>query len=170
MTAQRREIGSWKTVKLSLSMPRRHKGGAKVWLHSFLTSALQDDEWSTSRPCRFTPQKKKIRYPLNRRLGGPYNFWTFCNREKLVRTWKKAVVAQFRYYPHICLEDLSKTTKNVSQDRCPGTSSSSQKALSLVGIATYKRFELTDTRNKCDWNKRCRQYRPERVKEQWQNG
>jgi hypothetical protein len=30
-------------------------GGADVWIHIFLTSALVGGEWSTSRPGRFTP-------------------------------------------------------------------------------------------------------------------
>lgn len=34
----------------------------------------------------------------------------------------------------------------------PGTSNTSNEALSLVGTATYTRFELKDTRNKGDWN------------------
>jgi len=38
----------------SLSTPRRRKGAAEVQLHSFLTSALDTDEWSTSRPGHFT--------------------------------------------------------------------------------------------------------------------
>jgi hypothetical protein len=29
--------------------------GMEVYLHSFLTLALDGDEWSASRPCRFTP-------------------------------------------------------------------------------------------------------------------
>jgi len=39
----------------SLSAPRRRIGAAEVQLHSFLTSALDTDEWSTSRPGHFTP-------------------------------------------------------------------------------------------------------------------
>jgi hypothetical protein len=30
-------------------------GGVHVEIHIFLTSALAGDEWSASRPCRFTP-------------------------------------------------------------------------------------------------------------------
>jgi hypothetical protein len=30
-------------------------GGTDVWIHIFLTSALNRGEWSASRPCRFTP-------------------------------------------------------------------------------------------------------------------
>jgi hypothetical protein len=45
-----------------------------VWLHAFLTSTLDGDEWSASRPGRFTPpQEKSHWYPLDRRVGGPQN-------------------------------------------------------------------------------------------------
>jgi hypothetical protein len=37
----------------------------------FLTSTLDDREWSASRPCRFTKGGKNPRYPPDRRLGGP---------------------------------------------------------------------------------------------------
>jgi hypothetical protein len=37
----------------------------------FLTSALDGDEWSASRPGRFTLRGNCPRYPLDRRLGGP---------------------------------------------------------------------------------------------------
>jgi hypothetical protein len=38
--------------------------GEEVYLHVFLTSALNDGEWSTSRPGRFTPGIKTSRYLL----------------------------------------------------------------------------------------------------------
>jgi hypothetical protein len=41
-------------------------GGVEVWFHAFLTSALNGDQKSASRPDRFTPG-----YPLYRRLGEP---------------------------------------------------------------------------------------------------
>jgi hypothetical protein len=44
-------------------------GGIEVQLHSFLTSALDGGEWSTSRLGRFTPGKE-CQYPSSRRLGG----------------------------------------------------------------------------------------------------
>jgi hypothetical protein len=40
------------------------KGGAEVYLHSFLTSELR--EWLKSRPGRFTPRKN----PGTHRIGG----------------------------------------------------------------------------------------------------
>jgi hypothetical protein len=45
-------------------------GVAIVELHSFFTSALNGSEWSASRPGRST-SRKVIRYPINRRMGGP---------------------------------------------------------------------------------------------------
>jgi len=41
-------------VTLLLSAPRTHIGGAEVWLHSFLTSALYGGELLPSSPGRFT--------------------------------------------------------------------------------------------------------------------
>jgi hypothetical protein len=38
-----------------------------VYIHIFLTSALVGDEWSASRPCRFTPRK---RAPGTHLIGG----------------------------------------------------------------------------------------------------
>jgi hypothetical protein len=41
--------------------------GVEVWLHAFLTSALDGDERSASRPGRFTPTE---RAPGNHWIGG----------------------------------------------------------------------------------------------------
>jgi hypothetical protein len=52
----------------------RHKGILGEWRYSSthsLTSALYRGEWSTSRPCRFTPRGKNPWYPLDMRLGVP---------------------------------------------------------------------------------------------------
>jgi len=54
------------TVKIFLSSPRRHTGGAEVWLHSFLTSALDGSEWS-----RHIPQDRTPWYPLKSRQDTP---------------------------------------------------------------------------------------------------
>ena len=43
-------------------------GGVDAYLHSFLTYALDRDEWSTLRPARFTPGIEP-RYPLGPRPG-----------------------------------------------------------------------------------------------------
>ena len=45
-------------AKVHVSTQRRHKGAAKVQLHSFFTTALDGGEWSVSRPDRFTPGEK----------------------------------------------------------------------------------------------------------------
>jgi len=42
--------------------------GVEAWFHSFLTSALDGDEWLASRTGRFAPGKEP-RYSFNRRLG-----------------------------------------------------------------------------------------------------
>ena len=41
-----------------------------VQLHSFITSALDGGEWSTSSPGRFTPGERNL-CTLNRSLSGP---------------------------------------------------------------------------------------------------
>jgi hypothetical protein len=51
-------------VKLSLRLTKHHAmkayWGAEVWLHAFLTSALDGGEWSASRPVRFTPRERAL--------------------------------------------------------------------------------------------------------------
>jgi hypothetical protein len=66
-----------KFVKLSLccSFNRApcHEGVLGEWKYSFthsLISALDEGEWSASRPGRFTPGKEPL-VPLNRSLGRP---------------------------------------------------------------------------------------------------
>ena len=44
-------------VKVPLSMPRKYTGGTEVYVHSFLTSALDWSTCSTWRPGRLTLQK-----------------------------------------------------------------------------------------------------------------
>jgi hypothetical protein len=34
--------------------------GAEVWIHAFLTSALDGGEWTVSRPGRFTPGNEPL--------------------------------------------------------------------------------------------------------------
>jgi hypothetical protein len=43
--------------------------GVEAWLHTLLSSALDEGEWSLSRPDRFTPRGMKPRYPWDERLG-----------------------------------------------------------------------------------------------------
>ena len=56
-------------VKLPLCSPWRQARGAEVWLHSFLTSALDGAEFSASH-LGHLPQEKYTWSPLNRRLVG----------------------------------------------------------------------------------------------------
>jgi len=51
-------------------MPFRHKGGAEVQLHSFLTLATKWRGVVNSMSQPLYPQGR-IPYPLNKRLGGP---------------------------------------------------------------------------------------------------
>jgi hypothetical protein len=48
--------------------------GVRECSFSFLSSTLDGGEWSASRPGRALPQRKDPRYPLDRRLGGPYSW------------------------------------------------------------------------------------------------
>ena len=56
--------------------------GVKVWLHSFLTLALDGRQWSAIRSSRFTP-REQLCYSFNSRLGGTHS-WSryFAKREK----------------------------------------------------------------------------------------
>lgn len=44
----------------------------RVYLDAFKTSALDASEWSTSRPGYFAPTERAHGYPLDRKLGGPW--------------------------------------------------------------------------------------------------
>lgn len=55
-------------VNLSLSSQPSHVREVEVWGWSLLTSALDGDDWWTSRPGRFVP-RKELRYALSERLG-----------------------------------------------------------------------------------------------------
>jgi len=73
--------------------------GAEVYLHSFLTWAVDGGEWLTSRPGRFTPGKKTG----SGRTSQPV--WTFWRTEKyLVPT------ENFCFY-YYCLSSHNRTTK-----------------------------------------------------------
>jgi hypothetical protein len=47
----------------------------------FLTSALDGDEQSATRPCRFTPEKNRPWYPFYMRLGGSQSRSGRCGEE-----------------------------------------------------------------------------------------
>ena len=52
---QKTYVNSKVKVKFSLPTPWRHMGGVEIQVHSFLTSALDEGEWLTSRPSCFIP-------------------------------------------------------------------------------------------------------------------
>jgi len=60
--------------------------GVEVWLHSFLTLALDGDEWSPPRPDRFIP-KIEPQYLLKWRFFGPQrereSYFLWSERENL---------------------------------------------------------------------------------------
>jgi hypothetical protein len=64
-----------KKAKKKQSSPATRPDGAwgerRYSSYSFLTSALDGDEWSASFPGRALPRGKDPRYPLYRRLDGP---------------------------------------------------------------------------------------------------
>jgi len=59
-------------------MPLRYIGGGEVELHSFITSVLFEDEWSSLQTYRFTPGNK-LQCQFNWRIGAPHTpiriFW-----------------------------------------------------------------------------------------------
>jgi hypothetical protein len=55
-------------------------GRVEVWLHAFLTSALDGNEWSASDTGHFTLWGKIPRYPFDR-LDGPQS-WSGCSGEQ----------------------------------------------------------------------------------------
>jgi hypothetical protein len=57
-------------VELFLYTPWRHTGGLEVYLHSFLTSALDGGSGQSEAQADLSPWKE-LHYRLNRRVGGP---------------------------------------------------------------------------------------------------
>jgi hypothetical protein len=54
--------------------------GEELWLHSLSTSAVAEDEWSSSRPGRFNPRKQR-RFPLSSWIEWSHN-WTGCSGQE----------------------------------------------------------------------------------------
>jgi hypothetical protein len=48
-------------------------GGVEGWFHAFLSSKLEEGDWSASRPSRFIPGKCIFLYALDKRLGAVEN-------------------------------------------------------------------------------------------------
>lgn len=72
-----------KVVLLSPFTPWRRMVGQEVWLHTFLTSALNKAEWQTSRPGRFRRKRPPVTNELE--VGWvPEPAWTLCQRKSLV--------------------------------------------------------------------------------------
>jgi hypothetical protein len=71
----RNKINGLIRVKLYLCLIK-HRAmatwGSVITVPQFLTSLLDEVEWSVGRPDRFTPQGNSPRYTLDRRLGGYY--------------------------------------------------------------------------------------------------
>jgi len=79
---------------------------AKVWLQSFLTSALDGGKLSVSRSGKFDPGGKRHLYVLNGTLGRPPRDYLDCseaNKYKIIKpTWavqiRHIVIAKYRCY------------------------------------------------------------------------
>jgi hypothetical protein len=85
--------------------PWRHAGGMLLYPHSLLTWTLDGDECSASPSGRFTPGMK-LRYPLNRRLGGSRRRSELCDNESL---------AHLGYYiVKLCVEDMRSARQRVT--------------------------------------------------------
>ena len=69
-----RRAHSYSIQMVYMSTPWKCVGGIELWLHAFLTLAL-DGGGVVSLTCRpLYPMRKRFRYPLNRRLCGPQSW------------------------------------------------------------------------------------------------
>jgi hypothetical protein len=134
--------------KLSVSLTKhsaiRTYGGVEVWLHTFLTSALDGGEWSASRPSCCTPRerapgihcvggrvghntgliavaKRKILTPVIQ-LVAETLYWLSYPSKQNSREWGRAVFisvlidATIHYSPFTC--DVSVSSSDLGSDTC----------------------------------------------------
>jgi len=71
-----------KTCPLIKHDAKKTYGGMEVLPHIFLTLALGGNEWSASRPDRFTLREKSPHYPLDRGPSEPQGQPGHCGEEK----------------------------------------------------------------------------------------
>jgi hypothetical protein len=64
-----RRILDGKIARVLFNYVAMNTDGLEVELHHSWTSALDGDEWSASRPCRFIPEERR-QYPFDKRLDG----------------------------------------------------------------------------------------------------
>jgi hypothetical protein len=86
-TAARMPFMDKEEVKLSLCLINEAPGdedvtGSEVIAPSFLTSALDEGEWSASRPGRFIPRERAPDILYVERYVGPRAVWTLWSKEK----------------------------------------------------------------------------------------
>jgi len=76
------QVVQWQLVrvKVFLRTPWRHTCNVAVGLHSFLTSTLEEGEWSSSSLCHFA-RWKEIGCHWIRIGGAPESVWTFSRRK-----------------------------------------------------------------------------------------
>jgi hypothetical protein len=78
-------------------------GGVEVYIHAFLSSAIDGGELSASRPGRFTPEEiPPPPYSLDRRLGGPQSH-SFYTEPKIIQfreclKWKSRILIRVILY------------------------------------------------------------------------
>ena len=103
----------------------------KVQLHSFLSSAVNGYEWSTSRPDRFTPGKEH-RGPLNKWLDGPAKkFWT---------VWKWIQTKKYLRVQKFLDEMLKKILKNMREEK--NMRGRERTKIRFLGVPQYTHFLL----------------------------
>jgi hypothetical protein len=95
-----------------------------------LPSALDGGEWSASRPDR----GKNLRYPLDRRLGGPQSRSRHCGEDTNLDTTVTRVLVTLKH-------SFATMTGALSMVRVSLMSSEALAAMSL-GVATHQRSDI----------------------------